>query len=122
MRGIPMLNAFELKNAIEFAQHQENKAYQMQKTFLLDRLCDYLQEKTQVIWERRDITNTDSCLVSALFSKTEADKIAKILPEEFFYNATPVKESSTKQGFRVVVNPAQVKLAMDAENKKRLEM
>lgn len=117
-----MLNAFELQNAIEFAQHQENKAYQMQKTFLLDRLCDYLQEKTQVLWERRDITDTDSCLVSALFSKTDADKIAKILPKEFFYHANPVKESSTKQGFRVVVNPEQVKLAMDAENKKRLEM
>lgn len=117
-----MLNAFELVNAIKFAQHQENKTYQMQKTFLLDLICDYLQEKTQVKWERRDITNTQSCLVSALFSKSQADKIAEILPNEFFYHANPVKESSTKQGFRVVVNPDQVKLAMDAENKKKLTM
>jgi hypothetical protein len=115
-----MLNAFELQNAIKFAQHQENKTYQMQKTFLLDRLCDYLQEKTQVIWERRDITDTHSCLVSALFSKTQADKIAENLPQEFFFNTGAVKESSTKQGFRVVVNPDQVKLAMEAENKKKL--
>jgi hypothetical protein len=112
-----MLNAFEL-NAIKFAEHQENKEYQKQRTFLLDRLCMYLEDKTQVSWERRDIDETQSCLVSALFSENDAEKIAKTLPKEFFYSK-PVKESSTKQGFRVVVNPVQVKLAMETENKNK---